>query len=44
MIPEDKQILKQWLNEQIAKHKGFSPISWGMRCAFKQVVRKIDTL
>lgn len=44
MTQEDKEYLKQWLREQIDKHKGFSLIYWGMRCAFRKVIQKIDTL
>ena len=44
MTQEEKEALKLWLNEQIAKHKGFSLIYWGMRCAFRKVIQKVDTL
>lgn len=44
MTQEDKKLLKKWLTEQIDKRKGPSLIYWGMRCAFRKVIQKIDTL
>lgn len=44
MTQEEKEYLKQWLRKQIDKRKRFSLIYWGMRCAFRKVIRKIDTL
>ena len=44
MTQEEKESLKQWLKEQIDKHKGVSLIYWGMRCAFRKVIEKIESL
>ena len=44
MTQEEKQVLKDWIYEQINKRKGISLIYWGMRCAFRKVIQKIDSL